>query len=407
MVHTPRWAVLAGMVCALAGVAAMAPWEGVLLAAGLPAIEPPGARVQTAQGEPMTPIPAGAAVLVVDPHGAGLPADPANVERRIRNHVALISTEQTLSKAIMAEAVRKTSWFTKLDDPRKAVEFLRKNLRVAAVPGSELISVSLENVGSGSERAVILRVVCDAYLKMQRDARNEQLLDRTMQLNNRKIKVEMGLRDLRAEIRNVQLRVNADGGALDRVGVKQRELESLIPEKLQAEFRLGESVRRHDAALEAVRVGEGFDELDQALASDARLIGLQRQLDEAEARKVVTAQDKPAQAAAEAMIKWVGPKIEARRTEVRQAVLRDVQTRQNAERTRVEVLARRIDNLESDVGDLAVMQQQLRRLEQEEQEWRQQRVAIVRELELVMSQQSSPGSAEVRWQLLPDGEMGR
>src|SRR5258706_8267974 len=139
---------------------------------------------------PVSPISAGVAVLIVDPpSGANATDSDALLQRRINTHAATIGSEQHLRKVIaQAEGeTRKTQWFKESDNPLERAEWLRDHLHVSALPGTSLIQVSLPDLRDPAERKTIVQAICQAYLEGQRGQRNNELLDRTMMLNNVRI----------------------------------------------------------------------------------------------------------------------------------------------------------------------------------------------------------------------------
>jgi hypothetical protein len=197
---------------------------------------------------PIAPIEAGVAVLIVDPPSGGNVMDSdALLQRRINTHAATIGSEQHLRKVIAQPEgeTRKTRWFKESDNPLERAEWLRDHLHVTVLPGTSLIQVSLPDLADAGERKTVVQAICQTYLESQRSQHSDELLDRTMTLNNTRIKIEASLKILRADMREKAVQLNLDGvavgGAHNGLGIKEIELSRLVQEQVEAQLALGKA----------------------------------------------------------------------------------------------------------------------------------------------------------------------
>jgi uncharacterized coiled-coil DUF342 family protein len=375
----------------------------------------PSARAQTPPASP-PPLAAASAVLVVDPLPAdAAPESEAAFQRRLGTHVATLRSEQIFRRLMSQPGsdTRKTRWFTGADDPLERSVWLRDHLRVAAVPGTALIEVSLDDVRDPIERATILREICSTYLDGARQGRTEQLLDRTQVLNNAKIKTDSRLKDLLAEMRERQIKVNTDGGGIGRIGAKELELSKLVAEQVDAQIAYGKAYAAFETLKAAVQAGQA-PPTATATPEDERLAALVRRLDDVEIRLEV-AQARPADkdkgpdpAVADLRVETTSlqKKIQALRDEAaartKVAAIEGAQQRMHQAATTLEALTKRVDFLKADLGELSNSMVAYANLQQEEKGLREQLRTVKEQIAQTMAAQASTAAAGIRWHQMPD-----
>ena len=381
-----------------------------VLAETPPAAAGPTAAVKVP--EPLPPIPAGSAVLIVDtPAGAAADTE-AMLQRRINTHIATLRSEQHLRKVLSNanSETRKTNWFTAANDPLERAAWLRDHLKAHAIPGTPLIEVSLNDVADAKDRKTILREICSVYLDSQRVERGNDLLDRTQMLNTIKIKTTMRLKDLSAEMKEMQIRINVDGGSIGKPGVKETELSKLVSELVAKQLELGKDRAAYDALAEALREGKVPAAVDAVLAQDPRVAELQRRVDDADVRLAVARakvnEKDPAVTEAEAASRVLKDKLESVKAEViaktRATLLEEAQSRLNRSELTLQGLAKRVDLLKPDLGDLNNSAVLYYSLEEEKKGLQQRLRSVVEQLENIVASHSSADLAGIRWHLQPE-----
>jgi hypothetical protein len=381
-----------------------------VLAEAPPAAAGPAAVVKIP--EPLPPIPAGSAVLIVDtPAGAGADTE-AMLQRRINTHIATIRSEQHLRKVLsnINSETRKTNWFTAANDPLERAAWLRDHLKAHAIPGTPLIEVSLNDVADAKDRRTILREICSVYLDSQRVERGNDLLDRTQMLNTLKIKTTMRLKDLSAEMKEKQIRINVDGGGVGRMGAKEIEMSKLTGELVTKQMQWSNERAEYEALAAALREGKVPTAVDAVLAQDQRIADLQRRVDDADVRLAVAKtkvnEKDPAVTEAEAADRLLKDKLEATRAEVvakaRATLLEEAQLRVNRSELTIQSLTKRLDLLKSDLGDLSNSMVLYYNLQEERKGLQQQLKEVTQQIESIMASRSSADLAGIRWHLQPE-----
>jgi hypothetical protein len=367
---------------------------------------------------PVSPISAGVAVLIVDPpSGANATDSDALLQRRINTHAATIASEQHLRKVIaQAEGeTRKTQWFKESDNPLERAEWLRDHLHVSVLSGTSLIQVSLPDLRDPAERKTIVQAICQAYLEGQRSQRNNELLDRTMALNNVRIKAEASLKILRADMREKTVRLNIDGGAVggigNRLGVKEMELSRIVQEHVKAQLQLGKAQGAYKTLAESIQQGQFPPQVDELMTRiDPFLLQERSQIQQVEIERDLLAEQNGADSAklkavtqrAEKMRAIYEKRFEETRTKARVAILEQAQQEAKAAEAKEHALGMRVDNLKQDLGELSNSLVQYESLKREEQGLVERLRLIKQQLENIMAMQSSSSAVEIRWHLYPE-----
>jgi uncharacterized protein involved in exopolysaccharide biosynthesis len=377
---------------------------------------PPAAAGPTAAvriPEPLPPIPAGSAVLIVDtPAGAGADTE-AMLQRRINTHIATLRSEQHLRKVLSNanSETRKTNWFTAANDPLERAAWLRDHLKAHAIPGTPLIEVSLNDVGDPKDRKTILREICSVYLDSQRVERGDDLLDRTQMLNTLKIKTTMRLKDLSAEMKEKQIRLNIDGGSVGRIGVKDMELSKLLAEQVEAQLFASKAFSVYEATAEALREGRSVPGLREAVIKSSPFLSQDaQQLHQTEQERDLALSQ---QGADDAKYKTLAKRADLMRAAYEKALdearkrasaelLEERQQEAAAARLKLESLSKRVDLLKQDLGDLSNSMVGYYNLQEEQKGLREQLKDVTQQIEKIMASRSSADLAGIRWHLQPE-----
>jgi hypothetical protein len=134
--------------------------------------------------------------------------------------------------------VRRTQWFAQFNNniARAKADF-EDSLTVTPVQDTKLVKVEFTYSKPEDCRAIVFDLI-STHLENQKQTQVNSLLDRTTVLNNVRIKAEAQLKILRADMREKQVRLNMDGGAIggvgSRLGTKDVELSKLVQEQVEA-----------------------------------------------------------------------------------------------------------------------------------------------------------------------------
>jgi len=109
---------------------------------------------------------AGMVIVQVPTHLAGNDID-AVWQREIRTHAVLMRQRSLFEKIISNEnsEVRKTAVFVSLKGGLRMIEWMEKNVRVQAVPGTALIEVSVPPMENALDARTIIKEVVVVYLE--------------------------------------------------------------------------------------------------------------------------------------------------------------------------------------------------------------------------------------------------
>ena len=367
---------------------------------------------------PVAPIEAGVAVLIVDPPSGGNVMDSdALLQRRINTHAATIGSEQHLRKVIAQPEgeTRKTRWFKESDNPLERAQWLRDHLHVMPLPGTSLIQVSLPDLADAGERRTIVQAICQSYIEGQRSQRSDELLDRTMTLNNSRVKAEAQLKILRADMREKAVRMNLDGAAVggigNSLGTKDIELSRLVQEHVNAQLALGKAAAQLKTIADLLHEGQSPDGTDEMmLRLDSTLQQEATQLQQMEIERELLADQngadnvklKMASQRVEKMRAAHEKRVEETRIKARNAILEHAQQEAANSEAKVKGLAVRVDNLKQDMAELSNSLIQYATLQREEQGLTEQLRQVKQQIDSIMAMQSSKALGEIRWHLYPE-----
>ncbi len=382
---------------------------GLILQSSSPAqtAPPPDARARDAAAAPVTPISASAAVLIVDPLSAGNMAADSDAP-----HAVTIASEQHLHRVIAKAAgeSRKTHWFKESDNPIERADWLRDHLRVAVLPGTALIQVSLEDLADPVDRQTIVEDICSTYLEGQRSERTNQLLDRTTMLNNVRIKNEARLKELRADMREKQLKLNLEGsgvGGTGRTGVKDMELTKLVEVQIDAQLRIVKAQGLVDALVQ----GKDSPQIDETVQRMAPFLHNDRdQLHQLEATRDQLAEQTGAD---NPKVKDLTQRLERLRTtyktqseeastRARNQLIEEARQEAASAEAVLKGVVARVQALKEDLGELNSAATQYAILRKEERAVSDQVRSTREQVEQIMALISSASAVEIRWHLHPE-----
>jgi len=363
----------------------------------------------------VTPIKAGAAVLIVQPvAGGGITSDEF-LQRRINTHAATIASEQHLRRVIgLAQGeARKTNWFKESDNPLERAAWLRDHLKVTALAGTSLIQVTLDDVADPAERKAIVQEICATYLDNQRQAHNNDLLDQTASLNNVRIRTEAALKELRSAMREKQVQLNLSGGGGNpgRAGVKEIELSKLVQEQVESQLAAAKARGALDALKAALDRGQDPPQLDALVAASNPFLAD----DAAQIRQLERDRDGVAVEVGEngAKLKALDARIdrtrvrhqkelEEARAKARVTVREAADQEAAAAQSKSEALTSRINLLREELGELNDATAQYFNLQQQEKGLNEQLRAVKQQIDQIMAAQSSHAVADIQWHLMPE-----
>jgi hypothetical protein len=384
----------------------------VILQSSSPAQTSPPAGARGRDAAAVTPIAASAAVLIVDPGGNAAADSDAQLQRRLNTHAVTIASEQHLHKVIAKAAgeTRKTHWFKESDNPIERADWLREHLRVAVLPGTALIQISLDDLADPIDRKAIVEDICSTYLEGQRSERTNQLLDRTMMLNNVRIKNEARLKDLRAEMREKQAKLNLEGGGVGGIGrtaVKDMELTKFLEVQIDAQLRIAKA----HAIVDALTQGKESPQIDETVQRMAPYLHNDRD----QLHQLQTTRDQLAEqtGADNPKVKDLTQRLERMRaayktqseeahTRARNQLIEEARQDAASAEAVLKALVARVQALKEDLGDLTNATIQYAALQKEEKAVADQVRSTREQVEQIMALISSASAVEISWHLHPE-----
>ena len=181
-----------------------------------------------------------------------------------------LKTEGLLTKVLtdVNSDVRKTQWFNQFNgDIAKAKADFEKNLSVSPLQDTKLVRVEFTYSKPDDCKTIVQNLVA-THLEQQKQFQIDTLADRTTILNNVRIKAEMRKKELDAEMREKQIRLNTDGGTvgMGKVGVKEMELSKLVGEQVEAQIMMGKAKSIFDSIYGAVSQGQDPPGIDRYMS---------------------------------------------------------------------------------------------------------------------------------------------
>lgn len=154
-------------------------------------------------------------------------------EREIQSHAHLIRQKNLATRAIenASSEIRKTDWFRSVGGQAQATDFLFQNLKVQAVPGTNLIEISIDGPKPGDAAAVVNEIGM-TYVDFVVQTEKNKLYDRSIDLNNLKVRNQMRLRDVSGYIKEQLAKQDQNPVAVREIQLTMEE-DKLLRNKLR------------------------------------------------------------------------------------------------------------------------------------------------------------------------------
>jgi capsular exopolysaccharide synthesis family protein len=249
------------------------------------------------------------------------------------------------------------------------------------------------------------------HLEDQRQIQTLTLLDRTQMLNTVRIKGESRMRDLEQEIQELQLRLNTDGGAVGRVGIKEIELSRLISEKIEAEMKANKARGQYESMFTAMNNGQDPAMVDiMANRNNPYLVQMLAQVQVYEDRVAellalygeANPQYKAMSETLERKRKAYTELLNAEKAKARVALIEELKSDSDELQTKSEALGKKVENMKNDLGELSNATLKFLNKQEEQKALREQLKNVKEQIENVMALSSSTGSARVVWAQMPE-----
>jgi capsular exopolysaccharide synthesis family protein len=344
-------------------------------------------------------------------------ADPANTAMEIRTQAHILRSEALLTKVLqnMNNEIRKTQWFAQFNGniPRAKADF-EDSLTVTPMQDTKLVKIEFTYSKPDDCKTMVLDLV-NTHLENQKQVQTEFLLDRTSMLNNVKIKTDARLKDLRAEMREKQIKVNTDGGGIGRIGAKEMELSKLVAEQVDAQLMYGKAYSAFESTKAAVQSGQDPPMMEQYVHELAPfLVNDEYQLRQIELERDIAAETgtestryKQLAKRADIMRANYQQALDAARVRAKVAIIENMQQDMNKAATKLESLTKRVDFLKADLGELSNSLVAYFSLQQEEKGLMEQLKTVKDNIENVMALQSARAAEIVKWNTLPETPTNR
>jgi capsular exopolysaccharide synthesis family protein len=348
--------------------------------------------------------------------------DPANTALQIRTQAAILRSEALLTKVLQNpnSEIRRTQWFSQFNNniPKAKADF-EDCLSVTPMQDTSLVKVEFTYSRPEDCRTIVFDLI-STHLENQRKSQTDNLLDRTSVLNNMRIKVEARLKDLRSDMRQKQVALNIEGGAVGaagaRVSVKDMELSKLVSEQIEAQLDFNKAQGIYQATQQAISQGQepaGVDIMVQRsnpfLMNDKyqlqqyedELADMQGRLGENNSKVQAF------EARVERMRQRFKTQMEQAKAEAKVAILAGYEQDAGAAEGKLKSITARVDNLKESLGDLSNSMIQYYTLQQEEKGLVEQLKEIKEQIENVLALQSAHASEDVVWRAMPEVPMNK
>ena len=348
--------------------------------------------------------------------------DPAMTALEIRTQAAILRSESLLTKVLQNpnSDVRRTQWFAQFGgNIAKAKADFEDCLTVTPVQDTKLVKVEFTYSKPEDCRAIVYDLI-STHLETQKQVQVSSLLDRTTVLNNQRIKGEAELKILRADMREKQVRLNMDGGAIggvgSRLGTKDVELSKLVQEQVEAQLMLGKAQGTLKAVMDAIQQGQDPPGMDIAIQHNApflandeyqlRQIEIQRDL-MADQYGPENSKFKQIARQAELMRTAYESKLAEAKANAKVQILEGYQQEAAAADAKLKSLTTRVDNLKQDMGELSNSMVQYYTLQQQERGLMEQLKQVKEQIDGVMALSSAHAAEDVVWRAMPEIPMNK
>ena len=339
--------------------------------------------------------------------------DVANIALEIRTQAKKLESEALKIKILTnnnSEIRNKTRWFRQFKDVAEAKQDFEDNLRVSPLQDTKLVQIEFTNRSPDDCRTVVQELV-QTHLEDQRQIQTLTLLDRTQMLNTVRIKGDSRMRDLEQEIKELQLRLNTDGGAVGRLGIKEIELTRLVSEKIEAEMKANKARAQYESMLGALQNGQDPATVEMlAYRNNPFLMQLQNTLvqyeDHVEELKNRYGPENPQYtsmlATLERKRKSFIEQLNAGKAQARVALIEELKSDSEELQGKSEALGKKVENMKNDLGELSNATLTFLNKQEEQKALREQLKNVKEQIENVMALSSSTGSARVVWAQMPE-----
>jgi succinoglycan biosynthesis transport protein ExoP len=199
-----------------------------------------------------------------------------------KTQVALLKNDALITRVLIKDGseIRKTTWFKSFGgSPQMAKEDFLQNYMVEPVPETTLVKVSFTYSVPEDCQTIVLEMV-NTHLEEQKKLTSNVLGDRSRQLNDLKVKYQMLQQDRAMTLRDLASRLNLEGGALNRVGIKDMELSENVRAQTELQMQAQRAQVTRDAMLQQLAHGQTPVAIDTAVDESAPLHALKEQIEQ-------------------------------------------------------------------------------------------------------------------------------
>ena len=345
-------------------------------------------------------------------------ADPANTALEIRTQAQYLRQESLLTRLLTNPngEIRKTQWFKEFNgDIRRAKAEFEENLSVDPIADTKLVRVRF-TYSIPEDCKTVVQDLVSTHLEDQKRVETQALMDRTSMLNNVKIKAEMRLKDVSAEMRQKSINLSLEGGGIGRIGVKEMELSALTQQQIDAQMDYGKYRGIFEAIKGQIEAGQdpaGVELMSQQFTPmlnndayeikrvDIQLAGLRDSV----------GTENPRYKALEKQLELLRAAYEQSRAEARamarNSILEKAQQDFVGAQSKVESLTKRIDSLKTDLGELSNSMLVYLNLQDEQRGLLNQIKQVREQIENVMAITAMSSASRVALYAPPEKPMNR
>jgi capsular exopolysaccharide synthesis family protein len=340
-------------------------------------------------------------------------SDVATIALEIRTQAKKLQAESLLIKVLQNpnSEIRKTRWFRQFNnDIARAKADFEDKLSVVPLSDTKLVSIEFTDMIPQDCRDIVYDLVA-THLEEQRQLQTLTLLDRTQMLNTVRIKVESRMKDLEGEMRELQIRLNIDGGSIGKVGIKEIELSRLVSERIEAEMKATKARSNYEGMFNAMQNGQDPAIIDMLAYKNSPFLMneefyIKAMQEEVEDMKVQFGEENPRYKAfrdkTERKKKAFDESLNSARAKARIALLEELKQDFDEAQTRYDALQKKVENMKNDLGELSNAMVKYLNMEQEQKGLREQQKTVKENIENVMALQASQGAARVVWANMPE-----
>jgi polysaccharide biosynthesis transport protein len=339
--------------------------------------------------------------------------DVANIGLEIRTQAKKLQSEGLKIKILTnpnSEIRNKTRWFKQFKDMAEAKQDFEDNLRVVPLQDTKLVQIDFTNTNPEDCRTIVQELV-STHLEEQRQLQTMNLLDRTQMLNTVRIKGESRMRDLDGEMKELQIKLNTDGGSIGRVGIKEIELSKLVGERIEADFKAQKARNFYESMFNAMNNGNDPALVDEIAYKATPYLMTQEATvkmyeDRVEEIKLLYGEENPRYKAElttlERKRKAFTEDLNAARAKARISIIEQLKSESDELVNKAEGIGKKVENMKNDLGDLSNQALNFLNKQEEQRALREQLKNVKEQIENVMALSSSQSSAKVAWAQMPE-----